>query len=114
MRVAWAVWRHVALPFGHGCPTLQLNVAYKRFVRLLQEVKLVAVIDRIDGRKVHVRGQIECPTTGKVLATAEAVFYCMADPAKMLRYEQGRELFGANSRYSSDQLLALFSRKSKL
>jgi acyl-CoA thioesterase FadM len=114
MCVLVAVWSHVALPFGHGCPSLQLNVAYKRFVRLLQEVKLVAVIERIDGRKVYMRGRIECPATGKVLASAEAVFYCMTEPAKMLTYEQGRELLGANSRYSTDELLALFSRKSKL
>lgn len=96
------------MPVGTAfLPSLQLNVSFKHFVPILCEMKIVATIEKIEGKKVFVQGRILCPETGKVLATSEGLFYRSASPDSMLTYEQGRRMFGANSKYSAEQVLSL-------
>lgn len=58
----------------HTVVALNLNVNFKKFVKLGTEPRTHAVIERVDGRKVHARatltsveGEVHCETTGLFL-----------------------------------------------
>mgnify|MGYP001124206748 CR=1 FL=1 len=104
----------MGIPLGKGTPTLQLNVSYKRFTPLLQDLKIVTTIEKIQGKKVYMRGRLQSSTSEEIYAEGQALFYCMSDVSTIMSYERARVLFGRDSRLTVDEALAMITRTSKL
>ncbi len=62
---------------GHPGMTASLTIDYRSPTPLRQELRLVGDIDRIDGRKIHVTGELRVAADGRLCAEARGLFLSM-------------------------------------
>lgn len=62
---------------GHPGMTANLSIDYRSPTPLRQELRLVGDIDRVDGRKIFVRGELRVAADDRLCAEARALFLSM-------------------------------------
>jgi len=78
---------------GFGCVTLNLNINYRKFIPLLPGiVRVEGTLDKVEGRKVHVKGSFKNIEGDIIHAESTALFYKTLPRSPS--YEVSKQLFG--------------------
>jgi acyl-coenzyme A thioesterase PaaI-like protein len=103
---------------GFGCVTLNLNVNYKKFVKLGGMVRVEVKTEKIDGRKLYMAGKltnnistIEDPQDVVIHCDSTALFYKRVPQA--WTYDQAVKLFGPQSKLSQEEIVSILKHANQ-
>lgn len=116
MLFGWQAVRNVGL----GCVTGNLNVTYHHFVPLEAVVRFEIWTEKIEGRKIYMRGKLTSniysigeDTQHKEIVHNEAHALFVKQKGTTLSYEEALELFGPNSKLSKEQLIEMLKEERR-
>jgi len=97
---------------GFGCVTLNLNVNYRKFIPLVPGiVRVEGSVDKIDGRKVTIKGSFKNMEGDITHAEATGLFYRTIPRAPA--YDVSKQLFGKGSAITKEIFIEQVKRSEE-
>jgi len=102
--LGWAVIRIK----GFGCVTLNLNVNYRKFIKLGSSVRLEVQIEKVESKKIYLKGQlINAENPSIIHADATALFY---QTVGSMDFDSTYKLFGSESGLTKERAIDILQK----